>query len=116
MLITKKIHQLLQCVSCYIELKPRALCDCPAEHRCMCFQEACHKEQSNELFDCVFRDGFSINYVREVLLSLVASMQMGTVLRATAREYVLMIACTETATEYFVLREFGISIWEYETL
>lgn len=77
------------------------------------FKKPVTKEQSNELFDCVFTDNFSINNVREVLLSPVASMQIGTLLRAAACEWVLMIACTETAEEYFVLREFEILIWEY---
>lgn len=50
------------------------------------FKSPVTKEQSNELFDCIFKDNFSINNVREVLLSPIASMQMGTLLRAVARE------------------------------
>lgn len=39
------------------------------------FRELVRKKQSSELLDCVFKDNFSINNVREVLLSPVASMQ-----------------------------------------
>lgn len=60
------------------------------------FREPVTKEQSSELLHCVFKDNFSINNVREVLLSPVAFMQMQTLLRAAAHEWVLMIAFTET--------------------
>lgn len=57
-----------------------------------------------------------IKNVREVLLPPVACMQMQTLLRAAAHEWVLMIAFTETTKGRLVLREPGISIWEYETM
>ena len=81
------------------------------------FKKPVTKEQSSEFFDCIFKYGFSINSVSEILLSAGASMQMGTLLRAAAREWVLMTACTETAKEYFVLSleyRFGnMRQWDY---
>lgn len=50
------------------------------------FKEPVTKEQSSELLHCVFKDNFSINNVREVLLSPVACMEMETLLRAAAHE------------------------------
>lgn len=82
----------------------------------MCFQEMYHKKLSNELFDCIFRDNFSINKMGEVLLSSVANMEMGTLLRTTVGERVLRIPFVEIAKKYFVLREFGNMTWESETV
>lgn len=57
----------MQCVSCYTGLKPRVLCE-QSTGACV-FKEPVTKEQSGELVGCVFKDNFSINNVREVLLS-----------------------------------------------
>lgn len=81
----------------------------------MCLQEKYHKKLSNELFDCIFRDSFSINNMREVLLSSAANLEMGALLRAAVGEWVLRIPCVEIAKKYFVLRKFGNLTWESET-
>lgn len=65
------------------------------------------KVPSNEFFDCIFKDSFSMCNVREVL-SPVGVMEMEVLLRAAGTGWVLRIPCVEIANEYFVRREFGI--------
>lgn len=52
----------------------------------------------------------------EVLLSSVASTEMGTLLRTAVGERVLRIRFVEIAKKYFVWREFGNMTWESETV
>lgn len=82
-------------VAMYITLH-RVETQSPFETGACVFREPVMKEQSSELLDCVFKDDFSMKNVREVLLSPVSCMQIQTLLRAAAQEWVLMIACAET--------------------